>query len=109
MRNSLTNIIRVVLAVLFLTPANLKIADGLFHHHDHFTCHADKNEHHFHEFHEKCYIAILAISSFIDNTPKIKFASKNCEDHFIIPEIIAPARSAENYYLLRAPPFLKIA
>lgn len=104
MRVRVKHILSVIMAVIFMTPITIKLLDGCFHHHDHFVCTA-KNEHHFHEQHEKCPVCSYEFSLFL---------SKN------IDSPVVKIQKFENYYnyykashflyffnysfLLRAPP-----
>lgn len=104
MTKKLKNIISISLVFIFLTPLMVKFFDGFFHHHDHFICTA-KNEHHFHEHHDKCPVLGFEFSLYSLNKILIETQEEFYYDGQIISYISNYCSSKLKYsFLLRAPP-----
>jgi hypothetical protein len=104
MSSKIKNTISISLVIVFLLPMTTKLFDGLFHHHDHFSCTA-KNEKHFHEHHKKCPIPNFELSFFsiekqIHTTQKYYF-SVEINDLY---NFVNSCNNLKYSFLLRAPP-----
>ena len=85
----------------------IKLFDELFHHHDHFIF-TEKNEHHFHEYHEKCPISSFKLSLYslekqFRETQKAYYTVELTINYFFV----YCCNSSDYSFLLRAPPVLQ--
>jgi hypothetical protein len=105
MTKKLKHIISISLVFVFLTPMTVKLLDSRFHHHYHFICTA-KNEHHFHEYHDKCSIPgfeffLYTLNKIVLETQKTFYFEKLLINYFSI----RCCSESKYSFSLRAPPF----
>jgi hypothetical protein len=100
MKVRFNNILALLMVLAFLSPSIVKLE----HHHDHFVCKA-KNEKHFHNHHEKCYVCSFEFSFFSLNN-KAPIASKS----IFLGDFVSHYKqsffsdNSKYSFLLRAPP-----
>ncbi len=107
MKEKIRHIISVALAVLFLAPSGVKLADVFFHEHNEIHCFA-KDVQHFHEHDvESCDIVGVQYSTFISNSP-LFITEKPSVKNSIYSNLYISYKeyNKKNYFSLRAPPVL---
>lgn len=98
------NIVSLLLLLIFVFPSIIKLE----HHHEHFVCKA-KNEQHFHEFHEECFVCNFEFSVFSTDHENIIIKREQPVDkYFNNYRLIYFFNRSEYSFSLRAPPVKEV-
>lgn len=104
MTGKIRNTASILLLVILMLPLAIKVADGLFHEHDHFVCQA-KHEHHFHEDHQICPVCSYEFPLYLSEKPVLLFTHAKFIDTYLNAYQSACFSCPDNYlFCLRAPP-----
>ncbi len=104
MTGKFRNTMSVFLMVILMIPLFIKIADSAFHEHDHFVCKA-KQEHHFHEDHEKCPVCCFEFPLYLSQeVNQYRTPVETTDRYRDLYQSIRFAGFPKYSFLLRAPP-----